>query len=112
MDLGHLFSEVPEGRFLAVEGFRDLMWKIDRDLSLGEIEYLMNEIDSDGNGRVDMDEFRRALQVATAPKAAVTRMSTAVASILLKLNAIVQKYKVDLYHLFLKYSKNDVLDLG
>lgn len=50
-------------KFLTVEKFSELMWKIDKDLTADEIQYLLNEIDSDGNGRIDFDEFKKALEI-------------------------------------------------
>ena len=48
------------------------MWKIDQDLTSDEIQYLLNEIDSDGNGRIDFDEFKKALEIEQVVARSVT----------------------------------------
>lgn len=37
------------------------MWKIDSELDMKEISLVFDEIDHDGNGDIDMNEFKKAL---------------------------------------------------
>ena len=39
------------------------MWKIDKELEMGEIKVVFDEIDHDGNGDIDYNEFKKALHI-------------------------------------------------
>ena len=63
LDIERLFRDLDTSGDLALnlQEFAQLMWKIDSELDMKEISLVFDEIDHDGNGDIDMHEFKKEL---------------------------------------------------
>lgn len=41
-----------------------MLWRIDKDLNAFEIKHVFDEIDLDGNGEIDFEEFKKAFWIS------------------------------------------------
>lgn len=93
---------------LSISEFSQLMWKIDRDLSAIDIQYIFNEIDIDGNGDIDLEEFKKVFLInENGRKVQNEKLNDTITKILFKLNNVINKYNLNLQKLFKLYDNSN-----